>query len=61
MRLDLVYVTPIKPLSRKRVGGCAVYDSLLLQNRISSTESAHANTEASVSRQCLDSSGKTMD
>ena len=32
----------------------------MFQNRCSSTESAHANTEASVSGHCLDSSGKSM-
>ena len=32
----------------------------MLQNRSSSAESAHANTEASVSGHCLDSSGKSM-
>ena len=33
----------------------------MLQNRRSSVESAHANTEASVSGHCLDSSGKIME
>ena len=32
----------------------------MLQNWSLSTESAHANTEASVSGHCLDSSGKSM-
>ena len=34
--------------------------SLLFQDRSSSTESAHGNTEASVSGHCLVSSGKSM-
>ena len=42
-------------------GGHAVSDQLLLQNQSSSAESAHANTEASVSGHCLDSSGKTIE
>ena len=33
----------------------------MLQNQSSSTESAHANTEASVSGHCLDSSGKSIE
>ena len=33
----------------------------MLQNRNSSEESAHANTEASVSGHCFDSSGKSID
>ena len=32
----------------------------MLQNRSSSTESAHADTEASVNGHCLDSSDKSM-
>ena len=33
----------------------------MLQNRNSSGESAHANTEASVSGHCFDSSGKSIE
>ena len=32
----------------------------MLQNRSSSAESAHVNTEAGVSGHCLESSGKSM-
>ena len=34
-------------------GGCAVSDSLVLENRSSSAESARANTEANVRGHCL--------
>ena len=43
MRQELIYV-----FEGPREG-CAVQDSLMLQKRSSSVESAHANTEASVS------------
>ena len=33
----------------------------MFQNRSSSTESAHANTEAGVSGHCFDSSGKSIE
>ena len=42
------------------MGGRAVYDPLMLQNRSSSAELAHANTEANVSGHCLDSGGSNM-
>ena len=41
--------------------GCAVDDPLMLQNRRSSAESTLANTNASVSRHRLDSSGKSLE
>ena len=56
MRLGLFYAN----VFREPPEGHATYDSLLLQNRSSSTYSAHANTEASVRGHCLDSSGKNM-
>ena len=43
------------------MGGRAVYDPLMLQNRSSSTESAHAITEASVSGHRLYSDGKSIE
>ena len=47
------------PISfKERREGGAVQDSLLRQNRSASAEAAHANTAASVSGHCLDSSGK---
>ena len=39
---------------------CAVSDSLMLQNRSSSTESAHGNIEAIVNGHGLDSSSKSV-
>ena len=42
-------------------GGRAVSDPLMLQNRSSSAESAHAFTEASVNGHWLDSSGKIIE
>ena len=55
MRFDLYNVNSFSYEPRE---GCAVQDLLMLQNRSSSAESAHANTDASVSGYCLDSSGE---
>ena len=44
----------------EKIKSCANSDSRLFQNRSSSTESAHANTKASVIGHRLDSGGKSM-
>ena len=51
----------VNSLSQEPRRGRAVYDPLMLQNRSSSAESAHANTEASVIGHRLDSGGKKME